>query len=162
MTRALALAATCLILAGCGFTPLYATPGVSAGLSGVQVVAPQGRVGELLRGELEDTMGRDVGSRPLYHLELTYEQARIGRGLRSDNTVSRYELELPVTYRLIETATGGVVKAGRVEAEVTYDSVDAPYASIAAQQDAEARAAADAARRIHLELAAWLAGRAGG
>lgn len=160
--RALALIAACLTLAGCGFTPLYASPGVSGGLAGIQVVAPQGRVGELLREELEDALGRDVGEKPLYRLELAYAQARIGRGLREDNTVSRYEVELPVDYRLIDAATGGLVRAGRVDAQVTYDSVDAPYASIALQQDAEARAAADAARRIHLELASWLAGRNGG
>ena len=162
MRRALALAAACLTLAGCGFTPLYATPGVTPGLTGIEVGAPKGRVGELLRGELEDALGRNLGSRPTYRLELGYVQARIGRGLREDNTVSRYELELPVDYRLIDAATGGLVKAGHVDAEVTYDSVDAPYAGVAAQQDAEERAAADAARRIHLELAAWLASRAGG
>ncbi|HYG26707.1 MAG TPA: LPS assembly lipoprotein LptE, partial [Caulobacteraceae bacterium] len=99
---------------------------------------------------------------PAWRLELAYAQARIGRGLREDSTVSRYELELPVDYRLVDASTGGLVKAGRVDAEVTYDSVDAPYASVVAQQDAEERAAADAARRIHLELAAWLAARAGG
>ena len=54
------------------------------------------------------------------------------------------------------------MKSGHVDSEVTYDSEDQPYAGIAAQQDAEARAAADAAHRIHLELASWLAGRAGG
>jgi len=161
MRRPAAIAA-CLALAGCGFTPLYASPGVTPGLGGIEVVAPKGRVGELLRGELEDALGRNVGERPAWRLELAYAQARIGRGLREDSTVSRYELELPVDYRLVDASTGGLVKAGRVDAEVTYDSVDAPYASVVAQQDAEERAAADAARRIHLELAAWLAARAGG
>ena len=41
--------------------------------------------------------------------------------------------------------------------ELTYDSADQPYASISAQQDAQDRAAAEAARKIQLELAAWLA-----
>ena len=41
--------------------------------------------------------------------------------------------------------------------ELTYDSADQPYASIAAQQDAEDRATEEAARRIQLELAAWMA-----
>lgn len=162
MKRALAAIAVSLGLAGCGFTPLYATPGVAPGLSAIEVVAPKGRLGELLREELEDIMARKVGERPAYRLELAYDQSRVGRGLRIDNVVSRYELELAVDYRLVDAATGGVVHVGRVDSEVTYDSVDAPYASIAAQQDAEARAAAEAARRIHLELATRLAGRAGG
>jgi LPS-assembly lipoprotein len=41
--------------------------------------------------------------------------------------------------------------------EVTYDSADQPYASIAAQQDAQQRAATEAARRIQLEVGIWLA-----
>ncbi|HEX6859451.1 MAG TPA: LPS assembly lipoprotein LptE [Caulobacteraceae bacterium] len=159
MKRVLAAIAVALTLAGCGFTPMYARPGLASGLSSIEVVAPRGRVGELLREELEDALGRNVGERPAYRLELAYAQTRIGRGLREDNTVSRYEVELPVDYRLVDASTGGLVHAGHVDAEVTYDSVDAPYASIAAQQDAESRAAADAARRIHLQLASWFAGR---
>jgi len=63
-----------------------------------------------------------------------------------------------VNYTL--TPTGGSTKpakTGRVRVEVTYDSADQPYASVAAQQDAQDRAAGEAARRIQLELATWLA-----
>ena len=49
------------------------------------------------------------------------------------------------------------MKVGTTRVEVTYDSADQPYASISAQQDAQDRAAAEAARKIQLELAAWLA-----
>ena len=42
----------------------------------------------------------------------------------------------------------------------TYDSADQPYAAIAAQEDGQQRAATEAARRIQLDLAAWLAGKA--
>jgi hypothetical protein len=44
-----------------------------------------------------------------------------------------------------------------VHVELTYDSADQPYAAVAAQQDAQDRAAEEAARRIQLELAAWMA-----
>lgn len=161
MKRAL-IALTFLPLAACGFTPLYATPGVAPGLSSIEVEAPKGRVGELLREELDDALARKVDERPAYRLHLTYSTSRVGRGLREDNVVSRYEYDLGVDYQLIEVAGGAVVKSGHIDSEVTYDSEDQPYAGIAAQQDAEARAAADAARRIQLELASWLASRAGG
>ncbi len=42
---------------------------------------------------------------------------------------------------------------------MTYDSADQPYASIAAEQDGQERAANEAARKIQLELAVWLAKR---
>lgn len=161
MRRAVILLALCLPLAACGFTPLYAVPGVSPSLAAIDVVAPQGRVGQLMREELDDALGRDLAVAPAYRLDLFYRTDRVGRGLRIDNVVSRYELVLNVEYRLVERAGGGELKRGRIKSEVTYDSIDQPYASIAAQQDAEVRAAADAARRIHLDLASWFAARRG-
>ena len=50
-------------------------------------------------------------------------------------------------------------RPGRVS-QVSYDAADAPYAGIAARQDSQQRAAADAARKIQLDLAAWMASRA--
>jgi len=46
---ALALLLSTPALAGCGFTPLYAAPGVAPGLSAIETVAPEGRTGFLLR-----------------------------------------------------------------------------------------------------------------
>jgi LPS-assembly lipoprotein len=146
-----------LPLGACGFTPLYAAPGVTPNLAAIDVVAPQGRVGQLLREELDDALGRDKAVPPAYRLDLWYRTDRFGRGLRIDNVVSRYELVLDVEYHLVDTATGKTLRKSRLRSEVTYDSNDQPYASLASLQDAEARAAADAARRIHLELATWFA-----
>lgn len=148
-----------LPLAGCGFTPLYAAPGVTPGLTAIDVAAPQGRTGHLLREELDDVLGRNPAVPPAYRLDLSYGATRVGRGLRVDNVVSRYEVELTVDYRLVSIASGAIAHQGQVEAEVTYDTVDQPYAGLAAQQDGEARVAAEAARRIHLELAQYFARR---
>jgi LPS-assembly lipoprotein len=161
MKRALAALALALALplGGCGFTPLYAQPGVASSLPAIEVIAPQGRVGELMREELNDALGRDLATAPAYRLDLWYRTDRVGRGLRVDNVVSRYELVLQVEYRLYDRATNRELRRRRVTSEVTYNNVDQPYAAIAGQQDAEARAAADAARRIHLDLAGWFATR---
>ena len=151
--------AVALPLGACGFTPLYAQPGVASSLPAIEVIAPQGRVGELMRAELNDALGRDLATDAAYRLDLWYRADRVGRGLRIDNVVSRYELVLQVEYRLYDRATNRELRRRRVTSEVTYNNVDEPYAAIAGQQDAEARAAADAARRIHLDLASWFATR---
>jgi LPS-assembly lipoprotein len=57
----------------------------------------------------------------------------------------------------VDVATGKVVHTGQAASQVSYDAVDAPYAGIAARQDSQQRAASDAARRIRLDLAAWMA-----
>lgn len=147
----------CPLVAGCGFTPLYATPGVSTGLSAIDVVAPEGRVAYLLREDLDDALGHDKAAAPQWRLTLTTVQSRDPRGLRADNVAERYELGVTVAYTLTSLATGKTVHAGEVHSQVSYDAADAPYAGIAARQDSQNRAAADAARRIHIDLAAWMA-----
>ena len=152
-----ALAAfSALALSGCGFTPLYASPEVSTRLAAVDVQAPEGRVGALLREHLDDALARNPAAPAVYRMDLNLSEQRYPRGIRVDNVATRYEYVLTAAYRLTPASGGGVVKSGQVRVEVTYDSADQPYAAIAAQQDAQDRAAAEAARRIELELAVWL------
>ena len=152
-----ALAATALGLSACGFTPLYATPGVSTQLTAVQVVTPPGRTGQLIREHLDDALARNKGVTPRYKMELVLSETRYPRGVRVDNVATRYEYVLTANYTVTALPSGTPVKVGTTRVEVTYDSADQPYASISAQQDAQDRAAAEAARKIQLELAAWLA-----
>ena len=151
------LAAAAPILAGCGFTPLYGTPGVTSSLAAIQVTAPQGRTGELIREHLDDVLARNSNAPPAYKMSLALGEQRYPRGIRVDNVATRYEYVLVAAYSLTDAHTGAVATKGQVRVEVTYDSADQPYASVAAQQDAQDRAAGEAARRIQLELAAWLA-----
>lgn len=149
-------------LAGCGFTPLYAQPGVSPGLSGIETVAPEGRTGFLLRQALDDAFVRDLAKPPVYKLQIDLKQTRQPRGRRVDSAASRYELTLTANWKLVSAATGAVTYEGVTETEVTFDRADQPYASIAGHQDAEERAAGELARKIQLQLADWMArGRAG-
>ena len=155
--RALLLGLMALTLSGCGFTPLYGVQGVAPSLAAIEVVAAQGRSGFLLREKLDDAFGRN-GQAPQYRLTMTVNETRYPRGVRVDNVANRYELVLAVNYTLTAVG-GGQVRNGHVQSSVTYDSADQPYASIAAEQDGQERAAAEAARQIQLDLAAWLARR---
>ena len=146
-------------LGGCGFTPLYAAPGVTPGLTHIQVMAPGGRMGFLLRQDLDDAFAHDKDGAPVYRLEMQVSQLRNARGLQVDNTAQRYELDLSVTYSLVDAASGKTVHSGQVASVVSYDSTAQPYAGIAARQDTQDRLAADAARKIQLDLAAWMATR---
>ena len=153
---ALALAAA-TSLGGCGFTPLYAEGGVSGGLAHIQVVAPQGRVGYLLREDLDDQLGRAKGEAPQYRLEMVLDQSRTAHGLTANATAQRYELDLTVIYTLIDIASGKVATTGQVTSDVSYDSTVQPYAGIAARQDTQDRLATDAAQKIQVRIAAWMA-----
>jgi LPS-assembly lipoprotein len=157
-----ALLAACAALAGCGFAPLYGQPGVVADLGSIDVVAPEGRTGFLIREHLDDAFARNRAAAPAWRMNLQLFETRYPRGIRVDNVATRYEYVLTANYQLTRLPSGAPAKHGTVRVELTYDSADQPYASVSAQQDAQDRAAEEAARRIQLELAAWLAtGRAG-
>jgi len=152
------LALTVPMLAGCGFTPLYATPGVSPALSSVDIVTPDGRLGHLLGEDLRDNLAIDRASPPRYRLALAVDEQRYARGFSTEEVATWYELSVRVSYSLIDVGTGQTLTAGVAPISVSYNAVNDPYAGIVAQQDGQKRAAADAAQRIRVELASYFAG----
>ncbi len=151
------LAALAVTLAGCGFTPLYATPGVSSGLSRVSVEAGKGRVAYLLHQDLDDALAHDMTKPATWRLNLDILQTRTPRGLSINDVAERYDVALTVKYTLTAVGASTAATSGQITTSVSYDAADAPYAGIAARQDAQERAASDAARRIQIQLAAWMA-----
>lgn len=149
-------------LSACGFTPLYATPGVSPGLSSIETIAPEGRTGFLLREALDDVLARDHGKPPVWRLSIDLKETRTPRGRRVDATASRYELVLVANWKLTNVVTGAVAREGVTRTEVTYDRADQPYAAVSANLDGQARGASELARKIQLQLADWMARGAGG
>ena len=140
-------------LAGCGFTPMYAAPGLSEGLSAIETIAPEGRTGALLRESLDDALARDMSTPPRYRLEIELDESRIPRGRRPDGVASRFEYVVVADWKLVSRIDGSTLAAGTSRAQITFDRADQPYASIAAQQDAEQKAADELARKIRLDLA---------
>ena len=150
------LTAAALLLAGCGFTPLYGDTGASGSLSRIAVTTQDDRLGYRLREQLEDALGWDRGTTPLYRLETTAQQNRRPLGRRIDDTATRYELTVRGAWTLTPTS-GGTPLTGTQTVTTTYGAADQPYAAIAAQQDGEDRAAAELARMIRLDLMRALA-----
>ena len=145
-------------LSGCGFTPLYAEPGVTPRLAGVDVITPEGRTGHLISEDLQDDLAIDRGKAPAYRLALNVDERRYARGLSTEQLATWYELSLKVSYSLIDIASGKTLTAGIMPVSVSYNAVNDPYAGIVAQQDGQKRAAAEAAQRIRLELGEYFAG----
>ncbi|HEY1426622.1 MAG TPA: LPS assembly lipoprotein LptE [Caulobacteraceae bacterium] len=151
-----------LALGGCGFTPMYAQPGVSSGLTHIDVVAPKGRIGYLLRESLDDDFGHAKSESPQYRLEMVLTEVRQAHGLNANDVAQRYEFGLRVSYTLIELATGRQVHTGVAFSNISYDSAAQPYAGIAAAEDVQDRLASDAAQKVQVQVAAWMASRRAG
>ena len=141
-----------LSLAACGFTPLYATRGLAAGMSSIEVKVPHGRLAFLLSESLDDDLARDRDKPAIYRLDLAVTSRVFARGLNLDETAAYYEDHVTIDYKLVEIATGRVLKTGTQPVEVTYAATNVPYAGIAAQEDAQQRAADQAADRIRTDL----------
>lgn len=146
-----ALTAASLLLAGCGFTPLYGDAGGSPTLNRISVSAQDDRLGYRLREQLEDALGWNGNAAPLYRLETVTQQNRRPLGRRIDDTATRYELTVRGAWTLTPVS-GGAPLTGTETVTTTYAAADQPYAAIAAQQDGEDRAAAELARLIRIDL----------
>ena len=110
-----------LALSACGFTPLYATPGVTPGLTTIKVVVPHGRTAFLLGEALEDELGTDKAAAPAYRLNVTVYERIFPRGLNLNGVAERYEMHVRIDYKL--TAVGApdkVLTEGLDPVEITY------------------------------------------
>jgi LPS-assembly lipoprotein len=144
-------------LAACGFTPMYARPGVDSGMARIALQTPQTRTGFLLREQLEDMLAIDVSAPPRYRLAIQLREDRKARGVIRNDTPNRYETTLVANYMLTEIGSGKVLLVKAAPVHITTDSTDQPYASVAAQKDAQVRAAYNMAQVIKTDVAAAFA-----
>jgi len=164
-----ALALSAMTLAGCGFTPLYATNGAGASLAAIDIHPPkdntdyrgttEDRTSFLLRQSLVDELTSRNAGPSRYTLDTTITERRYPRGVRVNNVANEYEINMTVTYVLTDNATGKVAVQGYAPVIVTYDSADPPYAGTVGAQNGDQRAAQQAAIQVRLALARYFAGR---
>lgn len=163
MKRAAPLLA--VLLSGCGFHPLYggANAGMQATLSTIYVEPVPDRLGYELRNKMIDLLdgpGTPQGAR--YRLKLSLTETTQGIALQNDATITRYNDTLRISYSLTDMSgkvvTSGV-ESGLSAYNVLASSANANYGTLAAQQDADKRAAQDIAERIRLDLNVFFAKR---
>lgn len=157
MNRAAALTLA-LLLGACGFHPLYGglNAGMATALSSIYVEPVPDRIGYELRNTMIDLLdGRGSASGAAYRLKLALSQSSQGIALQNDATITRYNDTISVTYELTDMA-GNVVTKGTETGLSAYNvlpsAANANYGTLAAQQDADKRAAQDIAERIRLDL----------
>jgi LPS-assembly lipoprotein len=147
-----------MMLGGCGFHPLYGgmNGGMSETLSSIYVEPVPERVGYELRNTMIDLLdGPGTASGASYRLKLTLSETTQGIALQNDATITRYNDTLTVTYELSDMA-GHIVTKGTETGLSAYNVLpsapNANYGTLAAQQDADKRAAQDIAGRIRFDL----------
>jgi LPS-assembly lipoprotein len=150
MKRLIAIGA--LLLAGCGFSPMYGQVQSGQPVIGHVVVAEiEGRAGHVLKRELDRLLAVEGVDEPPHYLEIGLNERISGLAYRVDESTTRSELNLTANYRL-RLHSGEVVR-GSVRSNVVYDIPRAAFGEIAAQDDARERAAEVLAQRMRAELA---------
>lgn len=154
------LMAVAVVLAGCGYKPLYGSSpgnaGVSTELAAVTIPEAADRTGQLIRNELVSTMKAGTGGNK-YALTLKVEEKNPGIIKKTLPAVTRQAVNLNVEYELMERASGNIVTSGKTFSSVSYDVIRQPFADMQAETDATERAALEVATDIRTRLAAYFA-----
>lgn len=150
------IAGFALLVAACGFQPMYAPSGGGPAIGPVQIAEIEGKAGHVLRTELSRILAVENDGSPPMRLEITLSEQVTPLGIRRDESATRAELRLIANYVLTPPDDGPAMR-GSVFTVVTYDIPTAAFGEIAAQDDARERAAETMAQRFRAELALRLA-----
>ena len=168
-----ALAAAVLLLlalSACGFRPIYATDGsaapgadVPSQLHGILVPAARGRIEQLVYNDLRDRLNPlGVPQRPRYRLDYAVSVIKQPVAFARDETATRRNVRVSVTFALRDPDGEAVVFAGTARAIAAYNVLRSQYATLAGERSAEARAVREVSDEIRLRLAAYFSGAARG
>ena len=161
ITRALLLILAALVLTGCGFAPLHATPTGAAAFTDVVVSMGEGKdendraAGFLLAQNLMDRIGTaDTGP---YTLTIRPTVRQVGLGLTGADRASRFDSALAADWTLSDTKTGTVIERGRSTRTATFSADRDPYRLFATNDAAVQRVSRALADDLLADVALALA-----
>lgn len=157
----LVLVLVLMVLAGCGYRPLYGArdqgANVESELGAIRVENESSRLGQLVRNELISRMG--PGGASTYDLKLDVDDSTSTVITYPGQQAARRAVELTVGYRLYGSDRRKALTEGTVKSKVPYDITNQPFADRQADADATERAAIEAAGEIRTRLAVYFSRR---
>lgn len=161
--------AAALLLAGCGFRPLYGTAslpeGATAAFASVRIdpivaTNDSDRIGFLLSDALDTALhAPGVKAEARYVLTLKLADERRGLGVQDDASITRYNYRLAAEWTLTPVGAEMPLASGTAQTTASYNVVDSQYSTLVARGDAEKRAAREIAEQIKLRVAVALGKR---
>jgi LPS-assembly lipoprotein len=155
------LSAGTVLLAGCGFQPLYGptASGEDLGhvMKTVDITTVPGRVGQRIRNELIfRTTGGGYAEQPKYRLDIAIKESLMYTLVNREGDPEGAIYQLYSEYKLIRLADNKVVLNGHTNGRAAYDKVESVFNDIRAKRDAEDRAARTVSEAIRTRIAAYL------
>lgn len=157
-----------VIVAGCGFRPVYrdAGPGesstVARTLAQVDVRVIEDRAGQLLRNQLLTLLNpKGRPEIPNYHLNVRLTESKQELALQKSELATRANLRFTAAFSLYQVSGEKPLVSGVSRLTTSYNVLTADFATLAAEEDARARAAREIAVDISNRLAAHFRGAGG-
>lgn len=152
------LAAAAATLAGCGFRPVYGDgPDGAPALRGAVIVEPApGRLGFAFNNRLRRRFG-PPGPDAAMTVSATLAFQETGLAISRDDDITRFDIAGRAAFVVTRRVDGAELDAGAVEAVSAYSTTASPFATRAAQRDAQRRVAEELAERVFLRIAALAA-----
>lgn len=152
-----------LMLAGCGFQPVYGDLGssqssVAAELNRVAIANIPDRQGQVLRNRLIDRFyhaGRPKD--PAYTLTVALRSYEVDLGIQKDATASRRQYDLYADYVLTDK-TGTELHKGTARSIVSYNKLSAQYGTLASRENAVERALQEVGEQITNRVSLYFQG----
>ena len=157
-----------LVLAGCGYHPLYGQHGTDNAsvvdeLALIHIEAIPDRVGQQMYNMLRERLnpyGKPEQAK--YGLSIALMETRENLFLERDETATRANLTLKASFILRRLGDGTVVVTGSSRAVSSYDILSSQFASVISQDDARERGARAISDDIRTRLALALQPHDGG
>lgn len=165
--RKASIALLAVALSSCGFEPLYGgqvggTTVVAA--EGIRVSTVSDRFGAQLKNNLLDRLTpRGEPAQPRYNLDIKVTRDKEGLAVQRDAFVSRYNLRVTCDFSLFDRqADRAPILVGKAYSIAAFNVVRQDFANLAAERDAEDRAARELANDISQRVAVFLRRQQGG
>ena len=157
------LVALCLMLAGCGYQPLYgdrANAVTSEDLALIYIAPISDRSGQQLRNFLIEKLNADgQPGRPIYTLQISLGVTSTGVALSRDNTNSRTSITATAKYTLKETATNKTLLTSTSRGTDAYDVLLSDFATLSSRDTAVDNALQEVADDMGTQLAVYFQNR---
>ena len=147
-----------LLLASCGFRPLYKSGGGEAALSSVQIDVIKDRMGQQLRSMLIDRFSpRGKAPRADYRLSVALTESKAGLAIKKDETATRANLTIAAKFKLVAIRNSQLGSfTGEAFSTNSYNILTSDFATLSAERDARDRALRSLAEEIRLRVASAL------
>jgi LPS-assembly lipoprotein len=164
-SRRTVLLAGCLALGACNIRPLLLETAddqdVRAQLEAIRIVGLDGRLGQLVRNSLLDQLNpTGVAAPDRYILQVDLRRSAQSLGIQLDDVITRFNLTLTARFELLDAKDGRVLYEDQVRRIASYNVAEQPYATLAAEVDAERRVANEVGSNIRTVLAVYFANQA--